>query len=401
MQMFGLLCLNEAVYLSFDDNAAGLLCEVGRQPPLREQVINRHPNRPFKEWNEVFPRVTWKPSGTERRLALEFQPQSNLHDPGIVHRGYLTKCGRRADWICSRSEDAVVCQVVAVIQGIKAFSQSFDPQSLGKPKRPTQSHIEIKEISARACVAINETAVHRWPCGCTLNRIRSGGDVEGKRRVVLKHCAQLDAKRNVGDTVENEPVPLVVVGTGPVPPNVERIDWTAKEEFADIVQGLRMGVRDAITAPPDWPLDERDVEAVIFRIRLGFVLAIVGVGWIGTAAVVGTGSDTGWNVLVDGNDEMETSYMLVADAKRAAISQLMLDLNAALIGVCVLNMRIHGGEVNENARGQGRNDVGEDWRASLCGRQTNADLTGTRERRRVVAAKQSVGEGAQWHAIVE
>src|SRR5438445_809132 len=53
----GLLCIDEVGYLSFDDRAADLLYEVINRRYERKSVILTT-NRPFKEWNEVFPNAT-------------------------------------------------------------------------------------------------------------------------------------------------------------------------------------------------------------------------------------------------------------------------------------------------------------------------------------------------------
>jgi DNA replication protein DnaC len=53
----GLLCIDEVGYLSFDDKAADLLYEVVNGRYERKPVILTT-NRPFKEWNEVFPNAT-------------------------------------------------------------------------------------------------------------------------------------------------------------------------------------------------------------------------------------------------------------------------------------------------------------------------------------------------------
>lgn len=52
-----LLCVDEVGYLSFDDKAADLLYEVINRRYERKSVIVTT-NRPFKEWNEVFPNAT-------------------------------------------------------------------------------------------------------------------------------------------------------------------------------------------------------------------------------------------------------------------------------------------------------------------------------------------------------
>jgi len=53
----GVLCIDEVGYLSFDDKAADLLYEVVNRSYERKPVILTT-NRPFKEWNEVFPNAT-------------------------------------------------------------------------------------------------------------------------------------------------------------------------------------------------------------------------------------------------------------------------------------------------------------------------------------------------------
>ena len=53
----GLLCVDEVGYLSFDDKAADLLYEVINCRYERKPLIVTT-NRPFKEWNEVFPNAT-------------------------------------------------------------------------------------------------------------------------------------------------------------------------------------------------------------------------------------------------------------------------------------------------------------------------------------------------------
>lgn len=53
----GILCVDEVGYLSFDDKAADLLYEVINRRYERKPVILTT-NRPFKEWNEVFPNAT-------------------------------------------------------------------------------------------------------------------------------------------------------------------------------------------------------------------------------------------------------------------------------------------------------------------------------------------------------
>jgi DNA replication protein DnaC len=53
----GVLCLDEVGYLSADDKAADLLYEVINRRYERKPVILTT-NRPFKEWNDVFPNAS-------------------------------------------------------------------------------------------------------------------------------------------------------------------------------------------------------------------------------------------------------------------------------------------------------------------------------------------------------
>jgi len=52
-----LLVIDELAYLSYDDNAADLLYEVVNRRYERSSIIITT-NRPFKEWNQVFPNAT-------------------------------------------------------------------------------------------------------------------------------------------------------------------------------------------------------------------------------------------------------------------------------------------------------------------------------------------------------
>ena len=60
LRMFGnveLLCIDEVGYLTFDDKAADLLYEVINRRYERKPLILTT-NKPFREWNEVFPNAT-------------------------------------------------------------------------------------------------------------------------------------------------------------------------------------------------------------------------------------------------------------------------------------------------------------------------------------------------------
>ena len=72
---------------------------------------------------------------------------------------------------------------------------------------------------------------------------------------------------------------------------------------------------------------------------------------------------------------MQPAQMLIADAQRAALSDLLLDLKAALLGVGILHLRSMVVKLTSTTDG---NDAlrmfGKNRRAGLCGGKTHADL---------------------------
>ena len=170
-------------------------------------------------------------------------------------------------------------------------------------------------------------------------------------------------------------MPLVVVGPCPVLREVERVDGRAEERLSHVVHRLRIRVGDPVLAPAGRPLHERHVEAVVVGLRLGGVLAVVRVGRVRAAAVVVAGRHAARHVLVDGQDEVLPAQVLVADADRGPLAELVLDLEAGLAGVRVLQAAVHGREVDEGRGGDDLGqDVGEDRGPGLGGRQADPDL---------------------------
>jgi hypothetical protein len=92
----------------------------------------------------------------------------------------------------------------------------------------------------------------------------------------------------VDGAVEDDALALVVVGATAVLGDVEVIDGRAEEELADIVDGLRPGVGDAVASPARGALDEGDGEAVVVGVCGAAVLLVVAVGRV-QGVVVRTG----------------------------------------------------------------------------------------------------------------
>src|SRR5947207_15813481 len=79
------------------------------------------------------------------------------------------------------------------------------------------------------------------------------------------------------------------------------------------------------------------------------VLAVVPVVRIRAASVVGSGGDTAWNVLIDGDNQMQTAHMLIAHAQRSVAAKLSLDLDVGLFGIRILHVAVHRREVEQDA----------------------------------------------------
>src|SRR5258706_498862 len=100
-------------------------------------------------------------------------------------------------------------------------------------------------------------------------------------------------------SVEDNAVPLVIVGPSIVPPNIGVVDGRTEKEFTRVTQGLRVCVRNAVVSPANRPLQEGYVESVIVRVRQRGVLAVIREGKVGTAAVVIPRSRACRRVLID------------------------------------------------------------------------------------------------------
>src|SRR5450432_1208389 len=93
------------------------------------------------------------------------------------------------------------------------------------------------------------------------------------------------------------------------------------------------------------------MQAVIVGVGQRGILAVVGVVRVGAASVVVPRGRAGGHVLIHGDDKMQPAQMLVAHAQSAALSQLLFDLKTGLLGVGILHVPVHGGEIDQHAGG--------------------------------------------------
>src|SRR5947209_18632363 len=187
-------------------------------------------NQPLRSW-----RLLMRPH-------LKRQSQSKLKGSRIAYRGRLSKGCRRIAWIHPGAEHSVRYLVIAVVECVENLGYGFQPPALGKRERPAETCAHREEVKAVSGVACDEGSIRqRWTGAGALNRIRARGDVERQRRIVLQDAAQLKSVGNVlpgrigltgwrvDRAIENQPVPLVVIGPSVVTPNIEIVDWRAEE----------------------------------------------------------------------------------------------------------------------------------------------------------------------------
>src|SRR5271157_1007681 len=165
---------------------------------------------------------------------LKSHAKRKLQRPWIGHRGNLLERRRWIGRIRAGAERAVQSHAVDMIEQIERLRNTFQPQPLADGKSPAQPRVHVEEIEAASRVAVDEYAVDGGTGGCALDRGGAGGNVERQRRVVLQHSAQLKPVA-LDCAVENQAMPLVVVGPPVIPPDIEIVDRGAKEELADVV----------------------------------------------------------------------------------------------------------------------------------------------------------------------
>lgn len=290
----------------------------------------------------------------------------------IGHRRDLFERRQRIGRINAGSESPVPTHAIDVVGEVERFSQRLHPQPLPELERAADACAQAEEVEAGSRVAIDEYTIDGRARGRALNGVGASGDVERQGRVILQEAGQLKAvaepfpggvrgaHRRMNRAVENEAMALVIVGAAVILPDVEVVNGRAEEEFAHVVERLRIRVRDPIAPPANGPLDERNVESIVVRIGQRRVLAVVAVGEIRAASVVGAGSRATGDVLVHRDDQVQAADVLVADAQRAVAAELLLDLEAALLRISVLHVRIHGGKVEQDAGRQ--SEAGKDVR---------------------------------------
>ena len=109
------------------------------------------------------------------------------------------------------------------------------------------------------------------------------------------------------------------------------------------------------------------------------------------------------HVLIDRHQQVQPADVVISGAHRRALANLLLDLDARLPRIRILQLPIHRRQIRQRDRRRrlAAEHVRKHRRARLRRRQAHVDLTQVREIRRVVGRQQRVGDRAQRHAIVE
>src|SRR3954451_4821551 len=154
---------------------------------------------------------------------LELQAESELHASGIVHGGHLPEGSGRRQRISARPPRRIARQVVAMIQRVEAFRQRLQAQPFGQTEGAADACTDAEEIVTRPHVSPDVIAVYDWARRGSLDRSRAGDNVHRQRGIVLQNAAPLEAMA-MHRAVEDYAMPLVVVATAVVAPDIRVVD---------------------------------------------------------------------------------------------------------------------------------------------------------------------------------
>src|SRR5262249_16666909 len=104
--------------------------------------------------------------------------------------------------------------------------------------------------------------------------------------------------------IKNKAMPLIIVRSTIVLPNIEIVDWRTEEELSDVVERLGIGVRDAVVSPTRRPLDKRNMHAIVIRIGAGRILAVVRRVRSRSGPICRRRRNASWQVRMHGDNEV-------------------------------------------------------------------------------------------------
>src|SRR5688572_28697485 len=112
------------------------------------------------------------------------------------------------------------------------------------------------------------------------------------------------------------------------------------------------------------------------RVRQRGVLAVIGIVRIWAASIISARRHARRNVLIDGNDEVKPTQMLVAHTDSGSFPKLLLNLKAALLGIRILHLGVHRRKIHEHTGWKPgvRKNVRENRGPGLGRGKTNTDL---------------------------
>ena len=89
------------------------------------------------------------------------------------------------------------------------------------------------------------------------------------------------------------------------------------------------------------------MQGVVVGIGARRVLAVIGIVGIGPAPIVVARCRARRNVLIDRNDQVKPTQVMVADAHRSMLADLLLDFETGLLRIGVLNGPVHRRETDQ------------------------------------------------------
>jgi len=119
-----------------------------------------------------------------------------------------------------------------MVERVEGLGERFHSDSFAERERAAEAQVYGKKIVADAGVSGDELAIDHGPRRSSLNGGGAGGDVEGKRRVILQHAAELESvrealpvilsrgRRGLQCAVEDYAVALIIIGAAVIKPDI-------------------------------------------------------------------------------------------------------------------------------------------------------------------------------------
>ena len=95
-----------------------------------------------------------------------------MEDSGVIDGNCLMEGW---EWRSADSEDSIISEIVTMVQCVEGFGEGFHFDIFAETEGTAEAYVEVGEVCAGACVTVDGGA-----CGGSLDRVLTGGEVEGQ-----------------------------------------------------------------------------------------------------------------------------------------------------------------------------------------------------------------------------